>query len=62
MADRDSPAVDVDLVLGKTQIPHRGDTHAGEGLVDLYDIEIGDRERAVTTQGVHDGGSRLEQQ
>src|SRR5690606_13138672 len=42
VAQRDRAAVDVDDVCGDAQVPHGLQGHAGERLVDLDQVEVGD--------------------
>src|SRR5680860_43148 len=44
VAHRYRAAVDVDLVLGQTELTGRGDSDRGEGLVDLEQVEVGCRD------------------
>ena len=42
VAQRRRAAVDVDLVVGDAEVAHRDHRDAGEGLVDLVEIDVGD--------------------
>ena len=41
VAQRGRAAVDVDLVVGDAEVAHRDHRDAGEGLVDLVEIDLG---------------------
>src|SRR3954452_25395278 len=44
MPHRDRAAVDVDLLVRQVQLPHEPHRHRGEGLVDLVEVDVLDRQ------------------
>ena len=43
VAEGDRPAVDVDDLVGDAEVGHRGHADRGERLVDLEQVDVGDR-------------------
>jgi hypothetical protein len=62
MTQGDGAAVDIDPFGGDAEVMRRRQGYAGEGLVDLDQVQVGDGQRAVSPQGVTDRAGGLVQQ
>src|SRR5680860_1024133 len=59
VTERDSAAVDIHPVERDAELGDRSESNAGEGFVDLHQVEVGHRECSVATKGILDRVRRL---